>query len=47
VDSVVSVRRHNERVLIFKMVADNGLLNILTVSAPPSGKLEEETEFLE
>ena len=43
-DSVVSVRRHNERVLILKMVADNGLLNILTVSAPHSGKPEEEKE---
>jgi len=42
VDSVVSVERHSKRVLILKMVLDNGLLNILTVYAPHSGKLEEE-----
>jgi len=28
VDSVVSVERHSERVLILKMVLDNGLLNM-------------------
>ena len=31
VDSVVSVKRHSKRVLILKMVFDNGLLNFLTV----------------
>jgi len=44
VDSVVSVERHSERVLILKMVLDNGLLNVLTVYASHSGKLEEEKE---
>jgi len=47
VDSVVSVERHGERVPILKMVLDNGLLNVLAVYAPHSGKLEEEREFLE
>jgi len=46
-DSVVSVERHSKRVLMLKMVLDNGLLNFLTVYAPHSGKLEEEKEFLE
>jgi len=40
----VSVERHNERVLILKMVLDNGLLNVLTVYAPHSGKPEKEEE---
>ena len=44
VDSVVSVERHSKRVLILKMVLDNGLLNILTVYAPHPGKPEEERE---
>ena len=37
VDSVVSVERHSKRVLILKMVLDNGLLNVLMVYAPHSG----------
>ena len=41
-DSVVKVERHSERVLILKTVLDNGLLNVLTVYAPHSGKPEEE-----
>jgi len=44
VDSVVSVKRHSKRVLILRMVIDNGLLNVLKVYAPHSGKLEEEKE---
>jgi len=44
VDSVVSVERHSKRVLILRMVLVNGLLNVLTVNAPHSGKLEEEKE---
>ena len=43
-DSVVSVERHSKRVLILRMVLVNGLLNVLTVNAPHSGKLEEEKE---
>jgi len=42
VDSVVSVERHSKRILISKMVLDSGLLNILTVYTPHSGKPEEE-----
>jgi len=42
VDSVVSVARHSKRVLILRMVLDNGLLNVLMVCAPHSGKSEEE-----
>jgi len=44
VDSVVSVKRQSKRVLILRMVLDNGLLNILMICAPHSGKLEEEKE---
>jgi len=47
VDSVVSVERHSKRVLNLRMILDNGLLNVLTVYAPHSGKPEEEKEFLE
>jgi len=46
VDSVVSVERHSKRVLILRIVLDNGLLNILTVYAPHAGKSEEEKESL-
>jgi len=42
VDSVVSIERHSKRVLILKMVLDNGLLNVLMIYFPHSGKLEEE-----
>jgi len=42
VDSVVSAEKHCERVLILKMVLDNGLLNVRTVHAPHSGKLERK-----
>jgi len=44
VDSIVSAKRHSKRVLILKMVLDNGLLNILMVYAPHSGKPEEEKQ---
>jgi len=47
VDRVVSVERHSKRLLILKMVLDNGLLNVLTVYAPHSGKPEEKRQFLE
>jgi len=43
VDSVVSVERRNERVLILRRVLDNSVLNV-TVYAPHSGKPEEEDE---
>jgi len=42
-DSVVIIERRSKRVLILK-VLDNGLLNVLMVYAPHSGKLEEEKE---
>jgi len=46
--SVVFVERHSERVLILKMISDNGLLNVLMAYAPHSGKpVEEIREFLE
>jgi len=44
VDSDVSVKRHSKGVLILKMVLSNGLLNILMVYAPHSGKQEDEKE---
>jgi len=47
VDSVVSVERHSKRALILKMVLDSGLLNVLTVYTPHSGKLVDEKSFLE
>ena len=46
VDSVVSVKRSSEWVMILKLVVDNGLLNVLTVYVPHAGKLEEEEEKL-
>jgi len=47
VDSVVSVEKHSARVLILKMVLDNGLLNVLMVHAPHLGRSEEKKEFSE
>ena len=44
VDSVVSVERHSKSVLNLRMVLDNGLLNVLMVYAPHSGKLKERKE---
>jgi len=44
VDSVVSVERHSERILVLKMVLDDRLLNVFTVYAPHSGKPVEEKE---
>jgi len=44
VESVVSIERRSKRVLTLKMVSDNALLNVITVYAPHSGKLEEEKE---
>jgi len=44
-DSVDSVERHSKRVLILWMVLDNGLLNVLMVYTPHSGKTEEEKEI--
>ena len=44
VDSVVSVERHSERVLVLKMVLGDCLLNVLMVYAPHSGKPDEEKE---
>ena len=44
VNSVVIVERHNERVMILKVVLYNGLLTVLTAYAPHSGKPEEEKE---
>jgi len=45
IGSVVSFKRHSKRVLILKVVLENGLLNVLTVYASHSGKLEEEKEI--
>jgi len=44
VDSVVNVERHSKRVLILRKILDNGLLTVLTVYAPHSGKPKEEKE---
>ena len=46
-NSVVTVVRHSKSVLILKMVLDNGLLNVLMVYAPHSGKPEEKKAVLE
>jgi len=37
VDSVVSVERQSKRVLILKMVLDNGLLNVLMLLTQETG----------
>jgi len=44
VDSVVSVEKHSERVLVLKVVLGDCLLNVFTVYAPHSGKPDEEKE---
>jgi len=44
VDSVVSVERHSERVLVLKMVLGDCLLNVFTVYTAHSGKPDEEKE---
>ena len=38
VDSVVSVERHSERILVLKMILGDCLLNVFKVYAPYSGK---------
>ena len=43
-DSVVSVERHSERILVLKMVLRDRLLNVFTVYAPHSGKPDEVKE---
>ena len=45
VDSVVSVERHSERVLVLKMVLGDRLLDVFTVYAPLSGKPDEENQI--
>jgi len=44
VDSVLSVERHSERVLVLRMVLGDCLPNVFTVYAPHSGKPDEEKE---
>ena len=44
-DSVVSVQRHSERILVLKMVLGDHLLNVFTVYAPYSGKPDEKECF--
>jgi len=44
VESVVSVERHSQRVLVLKMVLGDCLLNVFTVYAPHAGKPDEEKE---
>ena len=44
VDSVVSVERHSERIMVLKMVLGDCLLNVFTVYAPHSGKPDEVKE---
>ena len=41
---MVSVEKRSERVMIVKLVTDNGLINVLTVYVPHTGKPEEEKE---
>ena len=44
VDSVVSVERHSERVLVLKIVVGDCLQNVVTVYARHSEKPDEEKE---
>jgi len=44
VDSVVSVERHSDSVMVLKMVLGDCLLNVFTIYAPHSGKPNEEKE---
>ena len=43
-DSVVSVERHSERIMVVKMVLGDRLLNVFTRYAPHSGKPDEVKE---
>ena len=43
-DSVVSVERHSERIMVLKMVLGDHLLNVFMVYAPHSEKPDEEKE---
>ena len=42
---MVKVERHSEKVLILKMVLDNGLLNVLTVYAPQENPRKKKRIF--
>ena len=44
VDSVVSVERHSERIMVLKMVLGDRLLNVFSVYAPHSERPDEEKE---
>ena len=44
VDSVVSVEKHSERVLVLKVVLGDCLLNVFTAYAAHSGNPDEEKE---
>jgi len=44
VDSVVSVERHSEKVLVLEVVLGDCVLNVFMVYAPDSGKPVEEKE---
>jgi len=44
VDSVISVDRHSERIVVLKMVLGDRLLNVFMVYAPHSENLDEEKE---
>ena len=44
VDSVVSVERHSERIMVLKIVLGDRLLNVFTVYAPHSRKPDDEKE---
>ena len=44
VDTVVSVERHSERILVLKMVLGDRILYVFTVYAPHSGRPDEENE---
>ena len=43
-DSVISVERHSERLLVLTVVLGDCLLNVFTVYAPHSGKPDKEKE---
>jgi len=45
VDSVVSVERHSERILVLKMVLGDRLLNVFTVYALHLGKPDKVKEI--
>jgi len=47
VDCVISIERQSERIMIFKIVLDDSLLNVLTLYVPHKGNWRRKRKTLE